>query len=69
MDADDWNADAFTDPPVTVNGPDRPVSVSRAIWEDATDDLHDTIRRADDLRRLFGDAAQAAGDLDAEGDQ
>ena len=65
MAADDLTADAFTDPPVTVGGPCRPVTVSRAVWE-RSDVLHHVQREADDLRRLFGDAAEAAGDLEEE---
>lgn len=67
MASDDWSTEELTGPPeaaLTADG--HPVTVTGGTWQDATDDLHDTIRRADDLRRLFGDAAEAAGDLEEE---
>lgn len=60
--ADDLTADAAADAPVTVDGPDGPVTVSRAVWEDS-DVLHHVRREADERRRLFGDAAEGVGDL------
>ena len=56
-------ADMATDAPVEALTADGVARVSGAVWEDDTERLEDVIRRAGDLRRLFGDAAEEAGDL------
>lgn len=67
--SDDWNADDAADPPVDAFTATGRVRVSGAVWEDDTARLEDAILDAENLRRLYGDAAEAAGDLDAEEDQ
>ncbi|MBB0993786.1 hypothetical protein G6010_05360 [Dietzia sp. SLG510A3-3B2-2] len=63
MIADDWTvADAY-DAPVDALTADGRVRVTGAVWADDTERLEDVIRRAGDLRRLFGDAAEGVGDL------
>ena len=65
MNADELTADDALPPGFTVDGPDgRPVEV-RAFWE-RSDVLHHVRREADERRRLFGDAAEAAGDLEED---
>ena len=59
----DWNADMAADPPRDVLTADGRVRVTGAVWADDTERLEDVIRRAGDLRRLFGDAAEGVGDL------
>ena len=70
MASDDWSTEELTDPPqaaLTADG--RPVTITAATFTDATEWIDGVRRDADELRRLFGDAAMEAGDLDAEEDR
>ncbi|HIW68884.1 MAG TPA: hypothetical protein H9878_12310 [Candidatus Dietzia merdigallinarum] len=52
-------ADAFADPPVTTDGPDGPVTVSRAVWEDSPGLLADLQREADTFRNLYPEGGES----------
>lgn len=47
-----WTAEAAMDAPVEALGPDGPVTVSRAVFTDATDVLQALQREADTFRNL-----------------
>ena len=67
MASDDWSTEELTGPPeaaLTADG--HPVTISAATFTDATEWIDGVRRDADELRRLFGDAAEAAGDLEEE---
>ncbi|MCT2140468.1 hypothetical protein [Dietzia cinnamea] len=67
---DDWTTEELTGPPraaLTADG--HPVTITAATFTDATEWIDGVRRDADELRRLFGDAAVEAGDLDAEEDE
>ena len=66
----DWTvADAYDAPVEALTADGHPVTVSAATFTDATEWIDGVRREAENLRRLFGDAAEAAGDLDAEEDE
>lgn len=65
MTADDWTMvtmDDFTDPPTTVAGPEGPITISGAVFTEATDELRDLYREADTHRNLYPDE-DTRGDL------
>lgn len=53
----DWTADEAADGPTDAMTADGPVRVSGAVWQDASGEMGALYRQAENLRRLFGDAA------------
>ena len=53
----DWTADDAADGPTDAMAADGPVRVTGAVWQDASGEMGALYRQAEELRRLFGDAA------------
>ncbi|WP_407335594.1 hypothetical protein [Dietzia kunjamensis] len=60
---DELRATDAADPPVDALTAGGKVRIIGAVWADDTKRLEDTILDAENLRRLYGDAAEGAGDL------